>query len=304
MLSNFDFPITLLAATQRDTYRKPRAGMWIELLEEFDLDEPSADSNVDLGQSFFVGDAGGRAAAEPADGAAGRKADHSCSDRDMAANVGIQFHTPEEYFLEEAVMPFVRPFDPSNYLLNEMEAVTARGTDGTPIVIMKMNLRDIVIMCGSPGCGKSTFFWRSLKPLGYERVNQDLLKTREKCVKVATEHLKSGTSVAVDNTNADVATRKIWLDLGAKVGVPVRCVWFTAPSSLCQHNDTVRALAGEGLNGFNPEERVILPHSAFAGFRSRFKEPDVKEGFQDVVKVDFQFKGTDQEKKAWSRYWI
>lgn len=278
--------------------------MWIELLEELDLDEPSADGGVDLGQSFFVGDAGGRAAAEQADGAAGRKADHSCSDRDMAANVGIQFHTPEEYFLEGAVMPFVRPFDPSNYLLSEMEAVSASSTDVTPMVIGKKNSLDIIIMCGSPGCGKSTFFWRSLKPLGYERVNQDLLKTREKCVKVATEYLKSGTSVAVDNTNADVATRKVWLDLGAKVGVPVRCMWFTAPPSLCQHNDTVRALAGEGLNGFNPEKRVILPHSAFAGFRSRFKEPDIKEGFQDVVKVDFQFQGSEQERKAWSRYWI
>ena len=277
--------------------------MWIELLEELDLDEPGA-NGVDLGQSIFVGDAGGRAAAEQVDGAAGRKADHSCSDRDMAANVGIKFHTPEEFFLEEAVMPFIRSFDPSNYLVGEVEAISTHGTNGTPMVFLKKNLRDIVIMCGSPGCGKSTFFWRSLKPMGYERVNQDLLKSREKCVKVATEHLKSGTSVAVDNTNADIATRKVWLDLGAKVGVPVRCVWFTAPSSLCQHNDTVRALAGEGLDGFNPEKRLILPHSAFAGFRSRFKEPDVKEGFQDVVKVEFRFQGSEQERKTWSRYWI
>lgn len=276
--------------------------MWIELLEELDLDEPGA-HGVGLGQCIFVGDAGGRAAAEQVDGAVGRKADHSCSDRDMAANVGIKFHTPEEYFLEEQVIPFSRPFDPSNYLLREVEAVSA-STDVTPMVIEKKNHLDIVIMCGSPGCGKSTFFWRSLKPLGYERVNQDLLKTREKCVKVATEHLKSGTSVAVDNTNADVATRKVWLDLGVKAGVPVRCVWFTAPSSLCQHNDTVRALAGEGEKAFNPEKRVILPHSAFAGFRSRFKEPDVKEGFQDVVRVDFRFQGSEQERKAWSRYWI
>lgn len=46
--------------------------MWKELLEDFDLD---VGLGPDLGASFFVGDAGGRAAR-------GRvKADHSCCDR-------------------------------------------------------------------------------------------------------------------------------------------------------------------------------------------------------------------------------
>ena len=41
----------------------------------------------------------------------------------------------------------------------------------------KENELDLVILCGSPGVGKSTFFWNELSPLGYERVNQDILKT-------------------------------------------------------------------------------------------------------------------------------
>ncbi|MBZ6374561.1 MAG: ATP-binding protein [Kocuria palustris] len=36
---------------------------------------------------------------------------------------------------------------------------------------------ELVIFCGSPGAGKSTFYWNHLEPLGYERVNQDILKT-------------------------------------------------------------------------------------------------------------------------------
>ena len=36
---------------------------------------------------------------------------------------------------------------------------------------------ELVIFCGSPGAGKSTFYWDYLEPLGYERVNQDILKT-------------------------------------------------------------------------------------------------------------------------------
>lgn len=37
------------------------------------------------------------------------------------------------------------------------------------------NPQDLVIFCGSPGAGKSTFYWKHLQPLGYERVNQDKL---------------------------------------------------------------------------------------------------------------------------------
>ena len=72
VFSHFDFPILLLAATARDYYRKPRIGTWEQLLDELDLDERNC---PDLQSSFFVGDAGGRAARTNA------KADHASSDR-------------------------------------------------------------------------------------------------------------------------------------------------------------------------------------------------------------------------------
>lgn len=88
----------------------------------------------------------------------------------------------------------------------------------------------------------------------------------------------------LDNTNADPNTRAEWMELARKVGVRIRCFHFTAPIRLCQHNDTVRAL-NEGM--FNPEKRGILPHAAFAAFTSKFREPVLKEGFQDIVAVPF-----------------
>ena len=72
VLSNFDFAISIYAATTRDEYRKPRTGMWRELLEDSDLD---IGYGPDLQNSFFVGDAAGRLA-KP-----GTAADHSSSDR-------------------------------------------------------------------------------------------------------------------------------------------------------------------------------------------------------------------------------
>lgn len=128
------------------------------------------------------------------------------------------------------------------------------------------------------------------------------VRQRDKCLKVAMKLLTEGTSVAVgklagraftihpvlteiDNTNADRETRAVWVELAQKSKVPIRCVHLTAPTKLCEHNDTVRALAG---GTFNPEKRTILPHSAFSSFASRFKQPTVEEGFQDIVPVEFQ----------------
>jgi len=54
----------------------------------------------------------------------------------------------------------------------------------------------------------------------------------------------------------------------------------------------------------NPEDRQSLPKLAFHSFASRFKEPKVKEGFQDVVEVEFKFRGTKEEYDIWGRYWV
>lgn len=99
-----------------------------------------------------------------------------------------------------------------------------------------------VKLCGSPGAGKSTFYWKQLQPLGYERVNQDILKSVDKCIKVADEYLRSGRSVAVDNTNADAAVRGKWIQLSIKHSIPIRCVLMTTHPQVCEHNDVVRAL--------------------------------------------------------------
>lgn len=74
VLAELDFPIALYAATARDQFRKPRTGMWHELLEDLDLD---VGDGPDLAASFFIGDAGGRQATK------GDKGDHSCSDRSV-----------------------------------------------------------------------------------------------------------------------------------------------------------------------------------------------------------------------------
>ena len=90
--------------------------------------------------------------------------------RDFAANVGVDFQTPEEYFLGEPAQSYMRTIDPLLYMDDSVP-------DPPRHVFEKKNSLDIALLCGSPGAGKSTFYWSVLEPLGYERVNQDTLKT-------------------------------------------------------------------------------------------------------------------------------
>jgi len=93
------------------------------------------------------------------------------------------------------------------------------------------------------------------------------------------------TPQTLDNTNAEPETRAIWIKLARRMKVPVRCVYLASPPKLCEHNDTVRALGGALMN---PEQRTILPRVAFASYAFRFREPVLKEGFHEIIKVEFK----------------
>lgn len=72
VFNQLNLPISIYAATARDQYRKPRTGMWSEMVEDYDIE---GDQGPDLEGSIFVGDAGGRSNVERGGD------DHSCSDR-------------------------------------------------------------------------------------------------------------------------------------------------------------------------------------------------------------------------------
>ncbi|KAI1424794.1 DNA kinase/phosphatase Pnk1 [Xylaria sp. FL1777] len=291
ILAQLNIPTAIYAATARDEYRKPSTGMWKELCDDYEIHGPE----VDLQNSIFVGDAGGRTA-RLVRGSKPMAKDFSCSDRNFAHNVGIAYKTPEEFFLDEPPREFVRDFDLAMYPYDH-EGKEREGEG--EVLFEKTNKQDLVLFCGPPGAGKSTFYWKYLEPLGYERVNQDTLKTRAKCFKVAAEFLSDGDSIVVDSTNPDPDGRKEWVELARKHDVPIRCVWFNIPKALCEHNDDVRAFN----KSLNPEARSVLPSLAFNGYFSRFREPTLKEGFQHLLPIEFKFRGTKDEYAMWARYW-
>ncbi|KAF7715498.1 Uncharacterized protein PECH_007022 [Penicillium ucsense] len=281
IMAQLDIPLSVYAATNDTKYRKPRLGMWREFQDDYDLDV----SGIDLKESFFVGDA------------AGRPQDHSNVDRGFAVNAGMAFKTPEEFFLGQEPPQDAGIFNPARFI--EADSGSEVSLQSTPSFIRKHPL-DLVIFCGSPAAGKSTFFWNNLEPLGYERVNQDILGSRPKCLKVARELLQADKSVAVDNTNATQEVRAYWIALAKEFKIPIRCVHFLSSPELCKHNAAARASNKE----LNPEARQTLPGIAFIDYARRYQPPSLEEGFEDITPVEFRFKGTEEEKKLWSQYWI
>ena len=52
----------------------------------------------------------------------------------------------------------------------------------------------------------------------------------------------------------------------------------------CIQKDSITDLQRQ----MNPESRTMLPKMAFTGFASRYREPTVDEGFDDIAKVNFK----------------
>jgi bifunctional polynucleotide phosphatase/kinase len=169
ILTQLDLPISVYAATGQDKYRKPRVGMWDEALGDYDLQTEGA---VDMANSFYIGDAAGR------EKAAKRRKDHATSDRyssrwivglyvltadrELAANIGVTFRTPEEYFLGEATESYDHAFEPGRHLPS-VETVEPTSNEIQNHTISapftRSNPQELVVFCGSPGAGKSTFYW-------------------------------------------------------------------------------------------------------------------------------------------------
>ncbi|KAI0807045.1 PNK3P-domain-containing protein [Fomes fomentarius] len=277
-----DIPFRILAATEKDGFRKPIPGMW------YVLERIWAENNVqiDTSQSFFIGDA------------AGRKDDHSSTDRKLALNIGIPFFTPEEYFLGLPAARYTLPgFHPSSLPSNEPHLIPAE-----PPILPAPSSPELVLFVGYPALGKTSFFRTHFAPVGYTHINQDTLKTRDKCVKATAAALKAGQNVVVDNTNRDVQTRKFYLDLAKQHKASVRCFHFTGSFELAWHNNLYRAFNLSPSLAADQPKRELLPMLAFNNFRKDFQEPTVDEGFSEVRKVNWVFEGDEEARKRWNMW--
>lgn len=327
ILRQLDVPAVVFAGTRRDAYRKPGAG-WVEELramwsaaggtKELDINPGIPADHDDQTRSFFVGDAAGRTAV-------GKKAkDFADTDRKLAHNLGWRFLTPEEYFAGEEQATFEwsghRPPTPpaessSSSSKARLQVLRSRLLESTAAA----SKPSLVILVGPQASGKS-FFAKRLEAESagqWVRVNQDALKTKEKCLKATEEALKAGKSVVVDNTNPAKATRALYTSLGKRYDVQQTiCVHFDLTLEEAQHNDAFRSkrwlFPPLSSSSSESKEKEALPASmpsiAFNSYYKALERPQVQvgagaeEGFDEVVRVGFEFEGDEEELKAW-RMW-
>ena len=306
--SALDVPLRVLASLADDGYRKPRLGMWDEFVAKC-----NGGVEVDRGESFFVGDAAGRK----------KYRDHQDTDLKWALNAGIGFYTPEEYFLgraKEYDIP-MRPWSPSAHtpapslkgLVDEPEDemvtvdLSTLDTDesSTRTLLPSSDSQgqpEIVLFVGPPASGKTFLFHRVFAPASYAHVNQDTLRTRDKCLRVVADTLSAGKSCVVDNTNRDRATRKHYVELAHTVGARIRCVYFDVPKGVCVHNNHFRA--HHGPTNANEQSRGVLPYTAIESWFKDRQVPKREEGFDaPVVRVKWGWSGDKQVGEKYRMYY-
>ena len=210
-------------------YRKPLTGMWDKMLEINKI-------TVVNSSSFYCGDAAGRV-----DGwIEGKKKDFSCSDRMFANNIGILFYEPEQLFLnkEQTDKWKMEKVDISKYKTNIIE------------YNIQNKEQELLICVGYPASGKSSFCKQYLEK--YKIINQDTLKYKNKCLKLCFEYLQKGDSVVIDNTNPNIDSRKVYLDIARKLNINVRCLLFTCNEQTANHMNYFRCQNSKGDKKFIP----------------------------------------------------
>ena len=135
-----------------------------------------------------------------------------------------------------------------------------------------------MVFVGFPASGKTTFYEKIMKPKGYLHVNRDTLGSWQKCVNICSQELKRKTKIVIDNTNPDIESRKRYICCAQDHKVPVRCFHFLTTMDEAKHNNRFRELTSKS-------HYTRVTDIAYNTFKSRFVQPQLTEGFKEVLKI-------------------
>jgi bifunctional polynucleotide phosphatase/kinase len=262
-------PMYVFASLASDHYRKPSTEMWEEMTR---LVSSSATTPLPpLLAHLYVGDAAGR---EKNWKSGGESKDFSCSDRKFAHNIGIEFQTPEEYFLNET--PTTKwewgGFNPITYVTSPL-TYNFKPSDS----------QELILLIGPPASGKSTFVNHYLS--SFTRINRDTLKTKAKCIKETKLALMRGESVVIDNTNPDVASRKEYIDIVKKLNLKINIIVIVivVDKPLVMHLNELRVKMTKG-------ETKKIPSVCYNIYYKKYSQPTLDEGITSIIQVPFKLK--------------
>lgn len=263
IVNKLGVPVQTFISTGKGIYRKPAPGMWNALVGRKNGGIP-----VDMAASFYCGDA----AAREANWAPKKKKDFSSSDRLMALNLGLKFCTPEEHFLQQRPAPFKLPeFNPSTLDSN----IPLCEPPDTKLI---SDVKEVVVLVGYPGSGKTFFASTYLVPEGYHHINRDTLGSWQKCISTLEAALTAGKSVVIDNTSPDRLSRQRYISAAHKHGVSCRCFILKTSMGHAKHNNKFRE--------YTDDSHEPISDMVINMYKKKYEEPSQDEGFIAVVKIN------------------
>jgi GTPase SAR1 family protein len=142
----------------------------------------------------------------------------------------------------------------------------------------------MVVLCGIPGSGKSTYARRLVGglPPDYRKMwvvaNQDKLGSRQKVLSVAQSALRAKHNVIIDRCNFNPEQRSHWVELAQEQNISA-LIAVTMPEhvnlQLCVNRATIRGNSdghGEDVNW----------NAVCRGMRNEYVMPTMAEGFSGV----------------------
>lgn len=291
-VNNKPYYFAVYVAKRYDLYRKPNIGLWqqmkIDFMEEFNL------SKIRISKkSFYVGDAAGRKRPSyykkkiyksPS------KGDFSDTDRKFALNIGIKFLTPEEFFI-----PYTGEMEYKLCGVNPKELADKAKLNDYQFIPRE---KEMIVLIGPPGAGKTEFYKKYLKKHGYVHINRDTCKTQKKCMDLTEKALEEGKSVAIDNLNSTVISRMDYTSLAKKHGYKhIRALILKTDLEIAKHLNNVRHVYSNGK-----VDRVN--NIIYNIYRLTYTKPITSEYFDVIEEVDFLFDPSFLNDPRWKKIFM
>lgn len=138
----------------------------------------------------------------------------------------------------------------------------------------------VIILCGTPGSGKSTYCKEKLS--SYTRISQDDLGSKDACIKAFVEALDQKKDVVIDRCNHSVAQRKVWLNIALQRGVnDISCVYLVV-----SENEALARVLSRKTHPTISEQMPLEKKMSIVNFFSKelYNEPPgLDEGFSSVL---------------------
>jgi len=241
-------PFLYLASMKDDKYRKPSLGLW-------KLTKKYIKKNIDLENSFFVGDAAGRLRAWQK----GKKKDFSDSDRKFSWNIGIPFMTPDEFFLDYS------PTDKWEW----SGWIPFNKLPKSKLPKLKENI-EIVVVMGLPATGKTTFIQKYFPTYQYYSGDKD---GNNKLKKLVENSMIREEPIVVEGLHHTVSSRDKWVKLAKQYGYNSRLLIMDIDTELSLHLNKWRYLQGGKK----------IPMVVYNKWKKEFQEPN--ESWDKITKI-------------------